>query len=360
VTPAQRTSSRQPDIEALRASAALMVFASHLPWLSYFPKGLVPNAPAWLEPSAPLFGAGGFAVALFLVISGAGLCRTLFLHAPRIGSYLRVRLGKLFSTYWSIALPVFVVWILIGWFHPTMVQDAVLLLLGIGWKGASHSIFPSWWYMGIAWQVVAIAPLIVWGIRKIRPSGVLVITALVVLGTCYAIPALGVDYAERSLILARGLEVLGGVFLAFELWPEVRVKARVSRRHATFLVVATDMCLFGLLVFGYGERWLYRAVALALAAVIVYARPVERSGLRWLARAGVYAGGISFAFYLLHEPTIVLVRRLGHVPTGSPMVVIAAISFVAVTVLAVLFSSGEDRVRAAIRARGSACRGEAA
>lgn len=57
--------ARQPDLEALRALAALMVFASHLPWYQYFPNGLVRNAPAWLSPSAPIFGAGGFAVYLW-------------------------------------------------------------------------------------------------------------------------------------------------------------------------------------------------------------------------------------------------------------------------------------------------------
>lgn len=346
------SASRQPDLEALRALAALMVFASHLPWYQYFPDGLVRNVPEWLSPSAPIFGAGGFAVVLFLVLSGTGLCRLLVLKAPPLWTYLRDRLGKLFTIFWAIAIPVLVLWYALGWLPVSQLSNAALMLLGLGFvsQGSWAAIFASWWYMAIAWQAVVVMPLVVWGLRRIRPAGVLVVTALVVLASCRFVPALGFAYGEKSLIVCRALEVLGGAFLALELWPEVRDRLGVSRRGAALLVAATIAALFALLAAGLGGRWLYRAVGLALTAIVVYVRPIQRWGAERLARAAAYAGGLSFAVYLLHEPTMGIVRRLTGAPTHISLGALAAISVVAVGSLAVLWTQGiawfgRDRAR---------------
>jgi peptidoglycan/LPS O-acetylase OafA/YrhL len=333
--------ARQPDLEALRGLAALMVFASHLPWYQYFPHGLVQNVPEWLSPKAPIFGAGGFAVVLFLVLTGTGLCRLLVLKAPALVRYLRDRLGKLFSIYWLIAVPVLLVAIGSRWLPLTQLPNAVLMLTGLGFvtPGSWATIFPSWWYMAIAWQVVLVAPLLVWGMRgRVRPAGVLVATALVVLASCWAVPALGLNYAEKALVFCRGLEVLGGAFLALELWPEVRERLGISRGHAGLLVVATVACLLALLAAGLGGRWLYRAVGLGLVAAVVYLRPLQRWGAAAMTRAAVYAGGLSFAFYLLHEPVLIAIRGWTGAPTRIGIGALAAISLVVVGALAVLFT----------------------
>lgn len=334
--------SRQPDLEALRALAALMVLASHLPWYQYFPDGLVRNAPAWLSPSAPIFGAGGFAVVLFLVLSGTGLCRLLVLKAPPLGRYLRDRLGKLFTIFWTIAVPVLAVSFAVSWLPLTQVPNAALMLLGLGFVSPMSwaAIFPSWWYMAIAWQAVAIVPLMVWGFRRSRPAVVLVATALVVLASCYVVPVLGMDYGEKSLIVSRALEVLGGAFVALELWPEVRDRLGVSRRAVALLVAATFGCLVALLVAGLGGRWLYRAAGLALVALVVYAHPLQRWGGERVAKAACWAGGLSFAVYLLHEPTMLVIRRLTGAPTHISIEALSGISVVVVVALAVLFTRG--------------------
>jgi peptidoglycan/LPS O-acetylase OafA/YrhL len=334
--------SRQPDLEALRALAALMVLASHLPWYQYYPDGLVRDAPAWLSPSAPIFGAGGFAVVLFLILSGTGLCRLLVLKAPPLGRYLRDRLGKLFTIFWVIALPILSVSFAIGWLPLTQLPNAVLMLFGLGFVSPASwaAIFPSWWYMAIAWQAVAVVPLLVWGFGRIRPAGVLAVTALVVLGSCYVVPALGMDYGEKSLIVSRALEVLGGAFLSLEMWPEVRDRLGVSRRTAALLVAATIACMVALLVAGLGGRWLYRAAGLALVALVVYAHPIQRWGAERLAQATCLAGGLSFAVYLLHEPVMLVIRRLTGAPTAISLAALASISVVVVVALAVLFTRG--------------------
>jgi peptidoglycan/LPS O-acetylase OafA/YrhL len=334
--------ARQPDLEALRAFAALLVFASHLPWYQYFPNGLVRNAPAWLSPAAPIFGAGGFAVVLFLVLSGTGLCRLLVLKAPPLTRYLKDRLGKLFYIFWLIAAPVLVISFGIRWLPLSQLGNAGLMLLGLGFvtKGSWAAIFPSWWYMAIAWQAVVVMPLMVWGFRRVRPAGVLVITTVVVVASCWLVPAAGLDYCEKSLIICRALEVLGGAFLALELWPEVREKLGVSRRGAALLVAATIACMVAMLATGLGGRWLYRAVGLSLVALVVYAHPIQRWGAGRVARAAVYAGGLSFATYLLHEPVTLAIRMITGAPTRISLGLLAAVSLVVVVVLAVLFTRG--------------------
>jgi len=360
--PASR--SRQPDVEALRAVAALMVLAAHLPWYQYFPGGVWPSAPQWLAYRAPLLGIGGLAVVIFLVVSGAGLCRLLVLRAPQMRPYLRQRIGRLFGVFWTIALPVIALWFALGWLPLRDAGNAALVLLGVGFvsKASWAAVFPSWWYMAIAWQVVLAAPLMVWLMRRIRPAGALAVTAAVVIASCYLVPLLGMTWdGEKSLIVARALEVLGGAFLALELWPEVRERLGVSRRGAALLVAGTIAVIFGMYFTGLGGRWLYRGAGLALVAAVVYARPLQRLGRARLSALAVTAGGASFALYLLHEPVMSIIRRLTHSPDHISIWLLGLISLVTVTPLAVLFSYAERAwtARAAARAKTDV-KGEAA
>jgi peptidoglycan/LPS O-acetylase OafA/YrhL len=352
--------ARQPDLEALRALGALLVFASHLPWYQYFPQGIMRDIPAWLSPRAPIFGAGGFAVVLFLVLTGTGLCRLLVLKAPPLVRYLRDRLGKLFTIFWAIAVPVLLISFGTRWLPLSELPNAGLMLFGLGFvtPGSFEAILPSWWYMAIAWQAILAAPLLLWGFRRIRPVGVLVVTALVVLASCWVVPAMGLDYAEKSLIVCRALEVLGGAFLALEMWPEVRERLGVSRVRAGLLVAATVACLVALLAAGLGGRWLYRAAGLTLAALVVYAHPIQRWGAGRLARAATFAGGVSFAVYLLHEPVMLVIRRVTGAPDHITLAALAAISLVVVGALAVLFTRGVARLGLVLSRRRLAAEGE--
>jgi len=337
--------ARQPDLEALRALASLMVFTSHLPWYQYFPDGLWKSAPSWLSPSAPVFGIGGFAVVWFLVLSGVGLCRLLVIKAPPAMRYLRDRLGKLYTIFWAIGIPAVAIAFLCTWLPFAQIPNAVLMLLGLGWvtPGSWAAIFPSWWYMGIAVQAVLVAPLMLWMIRRITPWGALAVTAAVVVASCFVVPALGFDFSEKALIICRALEVLGGMFLALEMWPDVREKLGVSRRGAAALVTATFAILVIMLATGLGGRWLYRAAGLAVVAAVVYLHPMQRFGSARLAKWAAYAGGLSFAFYLIHEPTMLVIRRLTGAPNHIGLGLLAAISFVVVSVLAVIFTEGVAR-----------------
>jgi len=346
------TGSRQADIEGLRAIAALMILTSHLPWYQYFPDGVWPAAPQWLSPRAPLLGIGGLAVVLFLVISGAGLCRLIVLKAPPFVAYVRGRVWKLFSVYWSAAVIGLVIAAALGLLARIPAWTVLLTLLGLGFVDARSfaALYPSWWYIGIAWQVVVVVPLMVLGMRRLRPAGVLAATALIVLASCYLVPAAGLAFSEKSLIVCRALEVLGGAFLALELWPEVRARLGVSRREAGVLVAATIGCLLLLLLTGLGGRWIYRAAGLGIVAAVVYGRPLQRLGAANVARLAVWGGGMSFAVYLLHEPVMLVVRRLTSAPDGIPLAALAAVSLVSVMMVAVLFQKGS----AALSARASA------
>jgi peptidoglycan/LPS O-acetylase OafA/YrhL len=144
-----------------------------------------------------------------------------------------------------------------------------------------------------------------------------------------------------------------------ELWPEVREKLGVSRAQAGALVAATIGCMVVLLAGGLGGRWLYRAAGLALVALLVYARPIERSGVSLLTRAAVYGGALSFTFYLLHEPIMLTVRHFTGAPERISLGALAAICAVTVSVAAVLLTTGIAWVRKAFARRGQAAKGEA-
>lgn len=348
--------SRQPDVEALRALAAVSVLFAHLPWYQYFPNGVWPEAPHWLAYRAPLLGIGGLAVVVFLVISGAGLCRLLVLRSPRLVPYLRTRMGRLFGVFWAVAIPISVIAFASGWQPPSQLGNVVLVLLGLGFvsKASWAALYPSWWYMAIAWQVVLVMPLLVWAMRRWRPAGALVATAVVVLAGCYLVPLLGMTYdGEKSLIIGRVLEVLGGAFVALELWPEVRERLGVSRRGATVLILATIAVLAGMFFTGLGGRWLYRAAGLALVAAVAYARPLERLGAARVSALAVAAGGASFALYLLHEPVMLVIRQLTGAPGHISMLSLGAIALVVVVPLALLFNRAVEawNARASVRAK---------
>jgi peptidoglycan/LPS O-acetylase OafA/YrhL len=345
--------SRQPDVEALRALAAISVLFAHLPWYQYFPNGVWPEAPHWLAYRAPLLGIGGLAVVVFLVISGAGLCRLLVLRSPRLGPYLRTRMGRLFGIFWAVAIPISVIAFATGWQPLAQLGNVVLVLLGLGFvsKASWAALYPSWWYMAIAWQVVLVMPLLVWAMRRWRPVGALVATVAVVLAGCYLVPLLGMTYdGEKSLIVGRVLEVLGGAFVALELWPEVRERLGVSRRGAAVLVFATIAVLTAMFFAGLGGRWLYRAAGLALVTAVVYARPLERLGAARLSALAVAGGGASFALYVLHEPVMLVIRQVTGAPGHVSIFALGAIALVVVVPLALLF----DRAVGVWNARASA------
>jgi peptidoglycan/LPS O-acetylase OafA/YrhL len=216
--------------------------------------------------------------------------------------------------------------------------------------------------MAIAWQVVLAVPVMVWAMRRIRPAGVLALTAAVVIAGCYLVPLVGMQYdGEKSLIVGRALEVLGGSFLAFELWPDVRERLGVSRRGAALLVAATVAVLAGMYFTGLGGRWLYRAAGLALVAGVVYARPIQRLRGRRIAALAVAGGGASFAVYILHEPLMLVIRRMTGAPQDISLFWLGVISLVVVLPVAVLFNRGVEAVQTRVGARARAdAKGEAA
>jgi peptidoglycan/LPS O-acetylase OafA/YrhL len=133
----------------------------------------------------------------------------------------------------------------------------------------------------------------------------------------------------------------------------------VTRRGAAVLIAATVAVLAGMYAAGLGGRWLYRAAGLTLVAAVVYARPLERLARARVSALAVAAGGASFALYLLHEPAMLLIRRLTGAPGHISLAWLAAISLVATSTLAVLFTYAESawNARAAVRAKA---KGEAA
>jgi peptidoglycan/LPS O-acetylase OafA/YrhL len=347
--------ARQPDLDALRAVAALGVFASHLPWFAYFGH---PSTQGWLGAlvgGAPLLGVGGFAVCIFVIISGVALTRLLTLKAPAYLGYVRARFGNLFGTYWAIAVPV-LAYVLVAGIIPAEWWKVALWLAGLGFLTPETLSPPigSWWYIGLAWQVIVTAPLVVWGIRRFGAWVVVGVAGAVALSTCFVLVPLGIAYAEKTLVVCRILEVVAGAMLACELWPEVGDALGVDRRTAGLAMATTGALLAGLAFAGLGGRWVYRAVAVALVGGVMYARVIERSGKQRAARLACWLGGLSFVFYLVHEAVIKALWGSGVGPGVAPFAVGTAVALVLSTAIAVLFTKGAARLRASRVSRAGA------
>ncbi len=112
---------------------------------------------------------------------------------------------------------------------------------------------------------------------------------------------------------------------------------------------------------GLGGRWLYRAAGLALVAAVVYARPIQRLRGRRIAALAVAGGGASFAVYILHEPLMLVIRRVTGAPQDISLLWLGVISLVVVVPVAVLFNRGVEAVQTRVGARARAdAKGEAA
>lgn len=339
--------ARQPDLDALRALAALGVFASHLPWFAYYGRPSTSTPIGRLVGGAPLLGVGGFAVCVFLVISGVGITRLLVVRAPKWDAFVRARLGALFGTYWAVAIPVLVVAAALGVLALADLWKVPLWLTGLGVvsRASFAPLLGSWWYIGLALQVILVMPAVVWGLKRFGPWAVLGAAWALALTTCFALAPLGIGYAEKSLIACRGVEVVAGALLACELWPDVAAGLGITRRTAGLALGVAAVSLLGLGTVGLGGRWFYRGAAILLAAAVVYARAIERSGAKWLAAIAVAAGAVSFAFYLVHEAVIKGVWALAGGAGRVQFALGTTVALVVATLLGVLFTRGTSAAR---------------
>lgn len=283
-----------PRLTSLRALAALIVFGYH-----------IGHHTSWV-PGARIAGHGYVGVAFFFVLSGFVLTwSTSPQTAARtfwVRRFARVYPSHLVMLAVALILPVLA-------FPPSVPAGVANLLLVQAW-------FPQWniafgmnavsWSLSCEAFFYLIAP---WVIRMARARSLR--SATVILGTWAVASALAVatlslrsqawDIALYTNPLARSGEFVLGILIAIAVERGVRV-----RIHPALPAVG----ILGLWV-ALSGRTLPQSVidvsfvplfALTILALALADLDGRRSLLRW--RWAVYAGEVSFAFYLVHELVI--------------------------------------------------------
>ena len=121
---------------------------------------------------------GGLCVQIFMLLSGYGICKSISGSAVSLRKYLFSRLGKIYSTYWTV----FMVFIPICFFCGALpVKPNILINFAImisNFLGVAISYNGEWWFFTTYIMLLLSAPVICKLQRKLKLSWKLFIIAL--------------------------------------------------------------------------------------------------------------------------------------------------------------------------------------
>jgi peptidoglycan/LPS O-acetylase OafA/YrhL len=309
-----------PQIDALRAVAALGVFFFHLYTGVYRSAELRPllmftdlrsHGGFWRWAAAPsLFGYAG--VPLFFVISGFCIHHS-FLQAGRPFSYWpfmgrrfwRIYPAYVFAIALSLVLPGNLIW------RTHHVYKSVIFHLLFLHNLNQTTIFelsPPFWTLAVEFQFYAAYPIVLMLRRRLGIRRAVLISLLV----CAGLSGL----SHRGWIGHFGLPLMPVMF-----WIQWCLGALIAERFSTGqtalipLPLALLLCIVGILFavpISEFPEWNYLAWALLFAAIIERLIRMEMP-MRGPFAAMLWLGTISYSFYLLHA--MVLWQLLPRFPT---------------------------------------------
>ncbi len=343
--PVAMSTGTLPRLTSLRAFAALVVFLSHLDIRG-----------GTLGAAGPFVAYGYVGVGFFFVLSGFVLTWSYVPGAPVGAFYLR-RFARIWPNHFvmlvvALLVPVTIVDVRAGQLLPT----AALLQT---WAPAS---FDPYWLNGVSWSLSCeaafylVLPLLLplllhrggltrWGLAVGWWAAAGIVTTALVLRMSGSADAV---YTFPPL---RFGEFLLGVAAALEL--------RRGRRAPTAGLAV--LAVVGLLVAGLvRDRFPLPDIGAALTflAVVVWAAQRDLDGADGLLtkRALVFAGEVSFAFYLVHELVLLNVAHVTGLDGWAADVVLVPSAVLAALLLhAVVERPCERRLRALVgRARRAA------
>lgn len=321
-----RATRRYAYIDALRGFAALWVFVLHVH--GYWLDDVRPPKLSADGVLVRLIGFGGAGVDIFIVLSG--FCLTLPL--TRAGSaalagidvrgFFRRRAFRLLPAYYA-ALAAVVALELIPTIRPALVPRDLtgvdvlthLTLTFPLWQSTLAAVNGSLWSIPLEATLYLGFPLLVWlasrrGIRAVVIVTVAVAALWAVITGSLSWPLAGGWLPQPDKYLpARWLEFALGMYAA------TQVRGIPHPRAATHAVWACALGLpAGLLGYAAGVE-IVRTIgfgALGAGLLVLLQRLQERlfdaGPLAWLAGLGT----ISYSFYLLHQPVILLLSGWGH------------------------------------------------
>jgi len=342
----QPSRSRPPQnvllrLTSLRAFAALLVFAYHLKAIG------VLNLPH-------LFGFSYVGVSFFFVLSGFVLTWSMpETIKPKV--FLRNRFARIYPATTVVAV------LLLIFPYPGLGQSVVgvvlrfLLLqawvpipsIAVGGNAAT-------WSLSCEMAFYIALPFVLPVLRQMRSSGRLAIASIyfLVMSAFVAVVAVTNSGGFLQLIaycnpMVRFGEFLLGVVVALEMKSGRYVKSPVL----------IGLGVFSLLFFGFNRAYPLPDAFLAplFLAIIIWAaqRDMQRPNGLLASRPLVYAGEVSFCFYVVHQPVLHhILSRAGHGGIEVAMLSLVVSSVVAV----ILHHAVELPCQALIRGKASAAR----
>ncbi|HVN28818.1 MAG TPA: acyltransferase [Candidatus Binataceae bacterium] len=315
-----------PELDLLRFLACTTIFLQHV--YQHTPAHLYPAMhPDWGGRLVQIFAwSGGYSVDLFLALSAFLITQLLLRERETTGAinlrrfYLR-RILRIWPLYYFYLIVIALAGL---WFAPFYASPKWLILSALlsanianalwGWTPtfvASHL-----WTIAVEEHFYLVWPAIV---RKLRPRGI-AIAALAMLAVsfatravCWMVDAPGAFVWTNTLTRLDPLAV--GILLALYLR---------HRKYAPHALVRAALLLAGpgimLMVSAYCDPYRspnsaltlffgYPAVALGCVVILLGFHGMRLNQERFLDRAGIYLGRISYGLYIWQMTAIVLVVR---------------------------------------------------
>ena len=249
--------------------------------------------------------SGEFGVSVFVVLSGLVLVWAWDRH-PSAAAFLGRRARALYPLYWWIAVPLIGLALVFGKMMMVDVWKVPFWLSGAGIvsRATFFPVVDAWWYMTLAVQLVLVLPMLVLVRNRVGHAALFAGSTAVALGTVLLARNTGLSYLALGLFTCRLFEFTAGMWLG-----GITVQATKARPD----IGAAGIVVLGATVVTFAVPGVFGVRALALLAVAATITFVP-SGSGALARVAVWAGALSYAFYLSHSPwaSIVLGALADH------------------------------------------------
>jgi peptidoglycan/LPS O-acetylase OafA/YrhL len=306
---------RVTGIDSARAIAALAVFVCHVSGYWLDAKYPLPG------PGSGIFANGAHGVDLFIVVSGFCLALPFVSGASiQIGNFWLRRAMRLLPVYYTaliiasiLATASFTSLYVVE--RPAEISDIALhaLFLESTIPGRIGTINGSLWSVALEVQLYLLFPATLWLWRRLGSRRMLVATAAVSVVWSFSWN-LGIGIVGSSYLLpARYVQFIAGMLVA-ELWATKRIPAR---RHSLMLLALGVVCGLAVATAQVHEVspliWTVPCAAtlfLLLGSQSRVLRPLERFGI------------VTYSFYLLHQPILLVSSPLVMSISQNPYVLL--------------------------------------
>lgn len=201
-----------PGVGLARVVGALSVFVYHFVG-DATAAGLFRHSVSQSAANVVAGFAASWGVSLFVVVSGLGLALSAGRRPTGVWGFWKDRALRPYPRYWWVALPLLGFALVGGALSVHEFWKLPFWLLGLNFLDA-RLFFPTvnaWWYVGLAIQMYAVFPALMWISRRAGPLGLVVVSALATTATGAAVHGLALaEYLSHSPVVKQVVRVMSG------------------------------------------------------------------------------------------------------------------------------------------------------